>query len=143
MESITMPAMGRTIILRLDPGEDLLEGISRAVREEKITNGVVVSGIGTLDRCVLHMVTTTGYPPEEYFRKFEDTPLEVASIDGIIANGTPHLHMAVSDTEQAWAGHLEKGCRVLYLAEIAVCELKGPDLTRKPNDRGIGQLTKA
>lgn len=60
-------AAGRILLLRLDRGDLLLESIARMIEGERIANGVVLSGIGTLDRCVLHMVTTTGFPPVEYF----------------------------------------------------------------------------
>jgi len=38
------------------------------VEKEKIKDAMVVSAIGTLDQCVLHMVTTTDYPPKEFFK---------------------------------------------------------------------------
>lgn len=66
--------------------------------------------------------------------------MELASIDGIIADGVPHLHTVVSDHEKAYAGHLEPGCRVLYLAEIVIMELEGDALTRIKNEKGINEL---
>jgi hypothetical protein len=130
----------RVFVLRLDQGDYVLESIRELVEKENIRNGVVLSGIGTLDYCVLHMVMTTGYPPVEHFEKWSDKPLELASIDGIIADGKPHLHTVVSDHEKAYAGHLEDGCRVLYLAEIVIAELESLELQRVPNDKKIMQL---
>ncbi len=128
-------------ILRLDPGDYLLESIQELIARENIRNAVVISGIGTLDHCVLHMVMTTSYPPVEHFERWEDKPLELASIDGIIADGVPHLHMVVSDSEKAYAGHVEPGCRVLYLAELAILEIDGIKLARQKDMNEINKLT--
>ena len=131
---------GRTIVVRMDQGDDVLASIEKAIETYDIQDGYVASGIGTLDYCVLHMVTTTGYPAVEYFAKWDDEPLEVASIDGIIADGKPHLHMVVSDKRLAVAGHLEPGCRILYLGEVVIEETAGQALKRVPNDKGITEL---
>jgi hypothetical protein len=131
---------GRTIILRLDQGDYLLESICEAIKKAGISDGYVVSGIGTLDYCVLHMVMTTSYPAVEYFKKWDDKPLELASIDGVIADGIPHLHAVVSDKDTAVAGHVEPGCRILYLGEIVIQELKGQALERVKNAKGINEL---
>nr|PZN09595.1 MAG: DNA-binding protein [Caldicoprobacter oshimai] len=140
MEYFSTQEIGRIFVLRLDQGDMVLESINELIVKEGIKDAVVVSGIGTLDRCTLHMVMTTGYPPVEHFERWEDKPLELASIDGIIADGKPHLHAVVSDREKAYAGHLENGCRVLYLAEIVIVEVKSLDLTRVPNDKNILKL---
>jgi predicted DNA-binding protein with PD1-like motif len=86
------------------------------------------------------MVMTTGYPPVEHFEVWEDKPLEVSSIDGIIANGVPHLHMVVSDHEKAYSGHVEPGCRILYLGEIVIAEFEELELQRRLNSKGINEL---
>ena len=140
MKVFTQDKVGRIFILRLDQGDFVLESINELIERENIKNGVVVSARGTVDYCTLHMVLTTGYPPVELFEKWEEKPLELASIDGIIADGVPHLHTVVSDHEKAYAGHLEPGCRVLYLAEIVIMELEGDALTRIKNEKGINEL---
>jgi len=140
MEYHSTEEVGRAFALRLDRGDCLLESIMDLIGKENLKDAVVVSAIGTLDRCKLHMVVTTGYPPVEHYEHWEDEPLELSSIDGIIADGKPHLHAVVSDRERAYSGHLEEGCRVLYLAEIALIELKSMDLTRVYDDDNIMKL---
>lgn len=130
----------RTIIVRMDQGDDVLAAIEKAIADFAVKDGYIASGIGTLDNCVLHMVMTTGYPPREYFARWEDKPLEIASIDGIIADGKPHLHMVVSDDQKAVAGHLEPGCRILYLGEVVIQETSGQALKRVKNDKNIAGL---
>jgi uncharacterized protein len=131
---------GRTLIVRLDQGDDVHSCIMEAIRTNGITDGYIASGIGTLDHCILHMVMTTGYPPVEYFAEWHDKPLEVASISGIIANGIPHMHTVISDDKMAYAGHLEPGCRILYLGEIVIQEVLGQPLRRERNSKDINEL---
>lgn len=141
MKAFTGGSIGKVHILRLDRGDYLLESIEEFIKKENILNAAVVSCIGTLDNCVLHMVMTTGFPPVEHFEKWEDKPLEISSASGIIANGSPHLHMTVSDHKYAYAGHLEHGCRVLYLCEIVIAEMDGFDVRRIRNKDNILELT--
>ena len=140
MKTFTGAGFGKVHTLRLDAGDYLLESIEAFVRETGVKNAAVVSGIGTLDYCVLHMVMTTGYPPVEHFERWDDKPLELSSLSGLIADGKPHLHMVVSDHKTAFSGHLEPGCRILYLGEIVIAELEGFDFARQRNARNIWEL---
>lgn len=141
MEHFQTRTSGRVFVVRLDPGDFLLESIKAVIAKENIRDAYIGSAIGTLDYCVMHMVMTTGYPPVEHFARWDDKPLEVTSIDGLIASGVPHLHMVVSDHEKAYSGHLEEGCRILYLGEVVIVELEGPGFQRVRNERGILKLT--
>jgi hypothetical protein len=140
MKLFTNGTFGRVHLLRLDKGDYLLESIEAFIKTQNIKNAVVLSGIGTLDYCVLHMVMTTGFPPVEHFARWEDKALELASLDGVIADGHAHLHTVVSDHEYSYAGHLEHGCRILYLGEVVIAEMDGFDFARVKNDKGINQL---
>ncbi|MCL2771819.1 MAG: DNA-binding protein [Oscillospiraceae bacterium] len=141
MQIFTGSAFGKVHVLRIDRGEYLLESIENFIASKNIRNAAVVSAIGTLDYCVMHMVGTTTLPPVDEFVKWEDKPLEITSIDGVIADGSPHLHMTVGDREHAYAGHLEHGCRVLYLAEVVIGELDGFDFYRIRTEDKILKLT--
>jgi predicted DNA-binding protein with PD1-like motif len=143
MEYFKTGRAGKIYALRLDQGDFVLESIKKLISAEKIRNGVVVSGIGTLDMCTMHMVATTGYPIVEYFDRHEGKALELVVIQGIIADGVPHLHMVVSDQKQAYAGHLEEGCRILYLGEIVIQELPDFNLTRIVNKNNVKLLVEA
>ena len=59
--------LGEILTLRLDQGEDVLGSIETAARDKDIHSGIVLSGIGTLDRARLHYITGTGYPPTNEF----------------------------------------------------------------------------
>jgi len=53
------------VVIGIQPGEMLLESIEEACRERDIRNGAVVSGIGTLDKCRMHYITHTDFPPSD------------------------------------------------------------------------------
>jgi len=143
MELFTGGSIAEVLAVRLDQGEDVLESLSAIARERDIHTGVVISGIGTLDRARVHHITHTGYPSTDAFVEYEG-PIELLSIDGIIADHTPHLHTCISIKETTYMGHLEPGCRVLYLAEIAIARLDGMRLCRRPHpDTGVNQLRTA
>jgi len=143
MEWFAKATAAEVVVARLDQGEDLLESIAHVAREADIQSGVVVSCIATVDRCRLHRITTTGYPPEDQFVEREG-PIEITSAQGIIADYQPHIHFVGSDLLGSFAGHLEPGSRVLYLAEICILKIEGIQLQRRPNpNTGINQLTSA
>ena len=118
----------RTVIAHFDKGEDLLESIKEIINEEKIKNGIIISGYGTFEKCRWHYITTTGLPPKDEFKAVSE-PLELNSMHGVIANGEPHIHIGFSNSEQAFGGHLEPGCRVLYLADVVIGEIEGVDMS--------------
>lgn len=117
-----MPFSGKTQVVTIgfQPGEMLLEALREAIQAQGIRNGAVISGIGTFKTCRMHYVEDTGFPPKDRIYTL-DKPLELLSVNGLIANGEPHLHIAVSCGEnEVYGGHLEDGSEVLYLAEIAI-----------------------
>ena len=64
-------------------------------------------------------------------------------MSGLIAAGEPHLHMTLSSPEgAAFGGHLEKGCKVLYRAEITLSKFGGSKLERKVNKENVPVLTR-
>jgi len=140
MKSFTASPAAKLHILRLDTGDDLLGCVNELIAKEGVQNAAVVSGIGTLDYCKMHYVTTTGFPAVENFLTWEDKPLELVSVDGVIAAGIPHLHGVVSDYDRAYSGHIEPGCRILYLGELVILEFELAGLHRSMNDRGIMEL---
>ena len=131
---------GKVYTLRINPGEDLLKEIECFIEQTGLKYGTVVTGIATFKECTLHMVTTTGYPAVEHFEVWEDKPLELSAISGVIANGVPHLHMVVSDKNYAYSGHVEPGCIILYLCEIVIAEIKDGNFKRIRDNHGLNQL---
>ena len=78
---------------------------------------------------------------EEKWVRIRTGPFEILNAGGMIANGEPHLHITLSSAAKgAFGGHLEKGCRILYLAEVTIVKFAGPPLIRKDNENGISLL---
>lgn len=130
-------------IVQFKYGDLLLEGVNEVIRKEGIQNGIVLTGLGTLDRCRMHYVATVDFPAQDTMQEWKDEPIGIASMSGIIANGQPHIHMVISTysgDSKAFTGHLEMGCRVLYRVEMAIMEIDGLQLERVLNEKGIEEL---
>jgi uncharacterized protein len=114
---------GNTIAIGLGPDEKLLESVREVIKAKNIRDGAITSGIGTLKKCHMHYVNTTGFPAENMFY-FVEEPLEIVAISGLIADYEPHIHMAAGCRDQkAYVGHVEDECVVLYLAELMITRL--------------------
>lgn len=128
--------------IRLDRDDLLLESILKAIQEHNIQDGAVLTAAGSLQECTFHGVKSLAPQPEQKFTTRKG-PMEILNVNGIIAAGEPHLHMTLSDPSgPAFGGHLEKGCRVLYRAELTIAKFSGVPLARKPNREGVPVLQK-
>jgi len=139
MRTIVSEGFGRIVILSFDRGEKLREGIRDKLKELGVRNAVLVSAIGTFEKARFHRIKNTNENPQDEIFEVEG-PMELASVDGIVADGEPHFHMTFQDLDRAYAAHLEDGSVVCYLAEIVLAELKGIELERVPNKQGIRLL---
>ena len=139
MRTIVSKGFGRVVILSFDRGEKLREGIRDKLKELGIRNAVVLSAIGTFEKARFHRITTTDPRSKDEIIEIAG-PMELAAVDGIVADGEPHLHMAFQDLDRAYAAHLEDGSVVCYLAEVVLAEIKGVELTRVRNELGIPLL---
>ncbi len=131
----------RIITVSLSRGEMLLEGVQKAIEENGIRDAVVLSCIGTLSSMTWHRVTTLDAKPREEYPTVKG-PLELCSVQGSVVEGFPHFHIVCSDGNGTYAGHLEPGCEVLYLAEIVLLELAGKPLHREFDENGLKLLVK-
>jgi predicted DNA-binding protein with PD1-like motif len=124
----------------LDRDALLLESIADVIKQKNIRDGEVFISSGSVQECTYHYVASTAAKAQNEYRTVKG-PSEILSASGIIADGIPHIHIALSNPEKGtYGGHLEKGCRVLYLAELTIFRYEGPPLTRKSNSNGIELL---
>jgi predicted DNA-binding protein with PD1-like motif len=124
----------------LDRDSLLLESISGVIRQKEIRDGEVLVTAGSVQECAFHYVGTTAARPKNVYQTVKG-PYEILNAGGIIADGEPHIHITLSTAgKNVVGGHLEKGCRVLYLAEITILKYSGPALTRKENANGVAIL---
>ncbi len=128
------------IRVRLDRNDLLLESINAIIRKHNIQDGAVLTAAGSLQECTFHGVTSLAAKPEQKFTTKKEI-MEILSVNGIIAAGEPHLHMTLSGVDgNAFGGHLENGCKVLYRAELTIMKFSGAPLARKPNREGVPVL---
>ena len=142
MQVFTGNKTGRIFFIRIEEGDDVLECVNNFIKENKVVDGYVATAFGTLSASVTHYITTTDYPSSFNFDRLKDKPIEVASIDGLIVDGIPHLHTVISDPARVYSGHLEPGCKSLYTFEMVVVEVEGLNITRRPNKKGKMQIEK-
>jgi len=119
--------------IRLDRGDLLLETINAAIKRYDIEDGLVLTGVGSLQECTYHATSTLDpVSVDKYFTV--KGPMELLNLNGIIAAGEPHVHMTMSSIKRgAFGGHLEKGCKVLYRVEVTIAKTSGAPLERKLN----------
>ena len=141
MFAITNELSGRVITVSLKRGEMLLEGVQQAIDAAGVRDAVAVSCIGTLSAMTWHRVTTLDEKPREEYPTVTG-PIELCALQGSVVDGKPHFHIVCSDSRGTYAGQLEPGCEVLYLAEVVLLELKGKPLRRVRNENGLNLLAK-
>jgi predicted DNA-binding protein with PD1-like motif len=131
------------VVVRLDTGDDALQSLQQACEDHKIDIGAVVSAIGTFRNLRIHYLNTDDLDQPEEDR---DTILElngsweVSGIQGLIADGEPHLHVTAYDGERTIAGHLEEGCEINALGEVLIRRIDDLQLHRTPNEFNVATL---
>jgi predicted DNA-binding protein with PD1-like motif len=120
----------RIVIVRLTYGSDVLEGLARAVREERIESAVILSGIGSLKSYHVHAVSSVELPSTNVFFKGQG-PYDLTAVNGYVVGGRVHAHVTFSNDKQALGGHLEPGTTTYTFVIVTLGVLPGTvDLTR-------------
>ncbi len=132
--------LGRVIVFRLKPGTDLLKGIQEACEKHQIHNGVVISGIGSLNG--VHYCNVEALPDKKCGYGYGqilylDGPIEMTGASGVVCSDAEgninlHIHLSMSDKYgNAHGGHLVEGTRVLMTADIVIGEINGVYMQRE------------
>ena len=128
--------------IRLDRDDLLLESILDVIAKESIQDGAVLTAAGSLQECTFHSVVSLAPKPEQKFTTVKGA-MEIININGLIAAGEPHLHMTLGNPSgSTFGGHIEKGCKVLYRAELTIVKFSGTALARLPNAEGVPVMQK-
>jgi predicted DNA-binding protein with PD1-like motif len=121
----------RILVLRFKYDVDLLAGMEKMVKQEKIRNAVVLSGAGSVRGYQIHQVSNRDFPSKNTFVKNPTEPADVISMNGYIINGKIHAHLTLATPDRAFGGHLEPGTNVFTFAIITLGVLNdGADLSR-------------
>ena len=136
MQSIEHAAgsMKRGVAFRLKPGMDVLKGIEELCKAENIKNGVIVSGIGSLDGAAFCNPVPlkdkkAGYGYGEPTILYG--PIELTAAAGMICHDDDgnlllHVHMSMSDQHEKG-----QGTKVLLTTDMVIAELDGLVMGRR------------
>ena len=110
----------RVVVLRFKHQTDLLAGLEKMIAQEKIKNGVILSGVGSVRNYHIHSVSNRDFPSKNMYIKDTETPADIISVNGYVVNGKLHAHMTLADGEKAWGGHIESGNPTFTFAIITL-----------------------
>jgi predicted DNA-binding protein with PD1-like motif len=118
----------RIVVMRMKYRTDLLRGMEKLVTQQKIRNGVILSGIGSLRGYRVHSVSSRDLPPSDSYVAAPNAPANLNGMNGYIVDGDIHAHvtLAVNQGRDTVSGHLEQGCEVLTYAIVTVGVLDTP-----------------
>lgn len=114
----------RIVTLRFKFGADLLAGIERIVKEQKIQNAVILSAAGSVRGYQLHQVSNRDFPSKNMFEKNPTAPADLIGMNGYIIGGKIHAHMTLATPDKAIGGHLEPGSEVFTFAIVTIGVMK-------------------
>lgn len=136
-------SMGRTIVVRLKPGTDVLAGLQAACEQAGIKNGAIVSCLGSLAKVSICNPTEQpeskagyGYGTPQILHG----PWELLGASGVVCHDLDgstnlHVHINLSDPEgNAYGGHLAPGTTVLITVDAVIAEVKGVEMERIYDD---------
>ena len=110
----------RVLVLRFKYDTDLLAGLEQAVKQNKIRNGVILNGFGSVRNYQVHQVSNRTLPSKNMFVKDAGAPADIAGMSGFVLNGRLHPHITLSNPEKAFGGHLEPGTNVFTFAVVTI-----------------------
>ncbi len=127
---------GKILVARLKTGNDLLLSLKKIVEENEIKAGVIISGVGLLEKARIRNVKIfpEKFPISDEHRIIVsfDGPLEILSLSGNISliedKPSVHLHATLSyyngTSIQVVGGHVIEGCTIFGFAEIVIIEIE-------------------
>jgi len=109
----------RLWVLRLRPGDDLVDSIMEFARRHSINAGGVVTCVGSLDHARLRYANQSEYEDLDTKGKH----FEIVSLVGTFSTTDRHLHLALANEQgTTFGGHASSGNRVYTTAEIILVE---------------------
>lgn len=135
-------SFGRILAIRLAPGEDVLASMHRMLLDARITQGVILSGVASLEHATVRNIHNfpPSWPirPEDRHTSRIDGPLEILAMQGNVAAAPDgeliiHCHLEFSVGEPAshtFGGHLLEDTIVGTAGEIFIAELVDVSLVR-------------
>jgi predicted DNA-binding protein with PD1-like motif len=121
----------RIVVLRFKYNTDLLAGLQKMIKQEKIRNAVILSGFGSVRNYQVHQVGNREFPPKDVFVKNPTAPADITCMSGLVMDGRVHPHITLANADKAFGGHLEPDTKVFTFAVVILGVLDdGLDLTK-------------
>lgn len=152
-------AVGRKtipMVVRLGPGEDLLDGILDVCREKGYLNTCVTMGIGSLEVAKIYNPVPTLQSDGKIYYRYPSEPdefggvrggLELLTVQGTVWHDSDnqvkgHIHISFSSADgHVNGGHIVHGCRVLTTTELLIEVVDGIVMTHnKVPDESVPSL---
>jgi hypothetical protein len=77
--SVVGADLRRVLILRFKFGTDLLAGLQKIVKQEKIRNALILSGFGSVRNYQVHQVSNRDLPSHDMFVQNPSAPADIVS----------------------------------------------------------------
>ena len=110
-------------VFRVKPGQELLDSISRYCQENRVSSGVIMGIIGSVENAKLNFLKAL---PGKYDSVDYSGPLEIVCAQGSIALKDDtliiHIHIQLSGQDICSGGHLA-GATIFSTAEVTLGEL--------------------
>jgi predicted DNA-binding protein with PD1-like motif len=118
----------RVVVLRFKYKADLLAGLEKMVKEQRIQNGVILSAMGSVRGYQIHQVSNRTMPSQDTYLKNPTQPADLVSMNGYVINGRIHAHVTLATPDRTLAGHLEPGTEVFTFAVVTIGVMNDVDL---------------
>lgn len=110
----------RVVTLRFKFDTDILAGMEKMVKQEKIRNAVILSGAGSVRGYHLHQVSNRTFPSKNMFEKDPTAPADLIGMNGYVIDGKIHAHVTLATPDRAIGGHLEPGTTTFTFAIVTL-----------------------
>jgi predicted DNA-binding protein with PD1-like motif len=110
----------RVVVLRFKFDTDLLAGLEKMVKQEKIKNAVILSAFGSVRGYQVHQVSNRDFPTKNMFVKDPTMPADIIGMSGFVMDGKLHPHITLALPERSFGGHLEPGTTVFTFAVVTL-----------------------
>jgi predicted DNA-binding protein with PD1-like motif len=118
---VSIPAQfERVVILRFKYQTELLSALERAVKENHIHNGVILSAFGSVRGYQVHQVSNRTLPSKNMFVRDPKGPADIIGMSGYVLGGRLHPHISLANPDRAFGGHLEPGTEVFTFAVVTI-----------------------
>jgi predicted DNA-binding protein with PD1-like motif len=127
----------RIVTLRFKYQADLLAGLEKMVKQEKIKNAVILSAFGSVRNYHLHVVSNRTFPSKNVFIKDTNSPADIVGMSGYVTGGKLHPHIMLADSDKVFGGHLESGTNVFTFAVVTLGVLEDKADLKRLDDKSF------